>query len=121
MTRTLTANGDVGRARRPKSWLERVSHREMLAKLETLEHGRLLLVDEDFRLTFGSDAPGGLEATIFVHDPSFYGSVALEWAHANVGWMIYMAWIALFWWWLFRWFFREQAEEEARTGPAAPA
>jgi len=77
MTRTLTANGDVGRARRPKSWLERVSHREILAKLETLEHGRLSLVDGDSRLTFGSDAPGGLEATIFVHDPSFYGSVAL--------------------------------------------
>jgi archaeosortase C (PEF-CTERM variant) len=51
----------------------------------------------------------------------FYGSDALVWAHAHVGWIIYMAWIALFWWLLFRWFFRERAEEEARTGPAAPA
>jgi archaeosortase C (PEF-CTERM variant) len=51
----------------------------------------------------------------------FYGSDALLWAHANVGWIIYMAWIALFWWLLFRWFFRQRAEEEARSGPAAAA
>jgi len=51
----------------------------------------------------------------------FYGSDAMLWAHANVGWMIYMAWIALFWWLLFRWFFRERAAEEARGGPAAAA
>ena len=31
--------------------------------------------------------------------------------HANAGWLIYMAWIALFWWLLFRWFFKQQAGE----------
>ena len=62
-----------------------------------------------------------LRMYIIVMVGHFYGSEALKWTHANVGWMIYMAWIALFWWWLFRWFFRERAEEEARTGPTAAA
>ena len=51
----------------------------------------------------------------------YHGSEALKWAHANVGWIIYMAWIALFWWLLFRWFFRDRAAEEARRGPATVA
>jgi archaeosortase C (PEF-CTERM variant) len=51
----------------------------------------------------------------------YHGSEALKWAHANVGWIIYMAWIALFWWLLFRWFFRDRAAEEARGDPAATA
>jgi archaeosortase C (PEF-CTERM variant) len=51
----------------------------------------------------------------------FYGSDALLWAHANVGWIIYMAWIGTFWWLLFRWFFRQRAEEEARGRSATAA
>ncbi len=50
----------------------------------------------------------------------YYGSDALLWAHANVGWLIYMAWIALFWWLLFRWFFKEQAAEAARGDGPSP-
>ncbi len=42
----------------------------------------------------------------------FYGMDALLWTHANAGWLIYMAWIALFWWLLFRWFFKQQAKAE---------
>ncbi len=62
-----------------------------------------------------------LRMYIIVMVGHFYGSDALLWAHANVGWIIYMAWIALFWWLLFRWFFRDRAAEEARGGPAAAA
>jgi archaeosortase C (PEF-CTERM variant) len=62
-----------------------------------------------------------LRMYIIVMVGHFYGSDALLWAHANVGWIIYMAWIALFWWLLFRWFFRERAAEEARGGPATAA
>jgi len=62
-----------------------------------------------------------LRMYIIVMVGHFYGSDALLWAHANVGWMIYMAWIALFWWMLFRWFFRERSAEEALGGPAATA
>jgi archaeosortase C (PEF-CTERM variant) len=47
------------------------------------------------------------------------GREALLWTHANAGWLIYMAWIALFWWLLFRWFFRQQAKEEA--SPKVPS
>lgn len=50
----------------------------------------------------------------------YYGSDALLWAHANVGWLIYMAWIALFWWLLFRWFFKEQAAEAAQGDGPSP-
>jgi exosortase/archaeosortase family protein len=49
----------------------------------------------------------------------FYGQDALLWAHANAGWVIFMAWTALFWWLLFRWFFR-QAGADTSTG-ASPA
>jgi archaeosortase C (PEF-CTERM variant) len=62
-----------------------------------------------------------LRMYIIVMVGHFRGSDALLWAHANVGWIIYMAWIALFWWLLFRWFFRERAAEEARGGPATTA
>jgi archaeosortase C (PEF-CTERM variant) len=62
-----------------------------------------------------------LRMYIIVMVGHFYGSDALLWAHANVGWMIYMAWIALFWWLLFRWFFRDRYAEEAPGGPAAAA
>lgn len=62
-----------------------------------------------------------LRMYIIVMVGHFRGSDALLWAHANVGWIIYMAWIALFWWLLFRWFFRERAAEETDRGPATPA
>jgi archaeosortase C (PEF-CTERM variant) len=62
-----------------------------------------------------------LRMYIIVMVGHYYGSDALLWAHANVGWIIYMAWIALFWWLLFRWFFRQRAEEEALNRPAAAA
>jgi archaeosortase C (PEF-CTERM variant) len=42
-----------------------------------------------------------------------YGRDELLWTHANAGWLIYMAWIALFWWMLFRWFFRQQDQAKA--------
>jgi len=63
-----------------------------------------------------------LRMYIIVMVGHYRGSDALLWAHANVGWVIYMAWIALFWWLLFRWFFNEGAsEDETRPGPATPA
>jgi archaeosortase C (PEF-CTERM variant) len=51
----------------------------------------------------------------------FYSEEAFRDTHANAGWLIYMAWIALFWWLLFRWFFKQQeGEVEARgRGQAA--
>jgi len=77
MTRTATANGTVRRRLRSMSWVERLCRRVMLNKLRGLRHGRLSIVDADSRLSFGIEHPGGLEATVFVHDPSFYVSVAL--------------------------------------------
>lgn len=62
-----------------------------------------------------------LRMYIIVMTGHYYGSDALLWAHANVGWMIYMAWIALFWWLLFRWFFRQQDAGETEGGQAAAA
>jgi archaeosortase C (PEF-CTERM variant) len=40
-----------------------------------------------------------------------WGSDAMMWAHANAGWLIYMAWVGAFWWLLFRWFFHAGDEE----------
>jgi archaeosortase C (PEF-CTERM variant) len=51
----------------------------------------------------------------------YRGPDALKWAHANVGWLIYMAWIALFWWLLFRWFFSQRAEGTDRGDDASPS
>ena len=45
------------------------------------------------------------------------GSEAMMWAHANAGWLIYMAWVGAFWWLLFRWFFARGAEEERPRRP----
>ena len=49
------------------------------------------------------------------------GSVGLVGAHAMVGCLFYLSWFALLWWLLFVWFFRQWAEVEPRTGPAAAA
>ncbi len=50
----------------------------------------------------------------------FYSEEAFRETHANAGWLIYMAWIALFWWLLFRWFFKQQEREGlARERPQA--
>ena len=62
-----------------------------------------------------------LRMYIIVMVGHYEGSDAMLWAHANVGWVIYMAWIAVFWWLLFRWFFRDRAAGEARDGPATAA
>jgi archaeosortase C (PEF-CTERM variant) len=62
-----------------------------------------------------------LRMYIIVMVGHYYGSDALLWAHANVGWVIYMAWIALFWWALFRWFFKERTVHEAGAEPATSA
>jgi exosortase/archaeosortase family protein len=43
-----------------------------------------------------------------------WGSDAMMWAHANAGWLIYMAWVGAFWWLLFRWFFHAGDEEGGR-------
>lgn len=60
-----------------------------------------------------------LRMFIIVMVGHYYGSDALLWAHANVGWLIYMGWIALFWWMLFRWFFKTQAlGSEGGDGPS---
>ncbi len=61
-----------------------------------------------------------LRMFIIVMVGHYYGSDALLWAHANVGWLIYMAWIALFWWLLFRWFFDQRAVDTARDDGPSP-
>jgi len=38
----------------------------------------------------------------------YYGGDALTWAHANVGWMIFLGWVGLFWWVLFRYLVEPQ-------------
>ena len=77
MSGSMTANGAADDRRRgSKTWMDRLSCRAILAKLETLEHGRLSVVDGDSRLTFGSGQPEGLDATVYVHDPAFYSSIA---------------------------------------------
>jgi archaeosortase C (PEF-CTERM variant) len=61
-----------------------------------------------------------LRMYIIVMMGHFYGREALLWTHANVGWLLYMVWIAAFWWLLFRWFFKQKAKEhESRTGRTA--
>jgi archaeosortase C (PEF-CTERM variant) len=45
-----------------------------------------------------------LRMYIIVMVGHLWGSDALLWAHANAGWLIYMAWVSAFWWLLFRWF-----------------
>ncbi len=57
-----------------------------------------------------------LRMYIIVMVGHLYGSDALMWAHANAGWLIYMAWVSVFWWMLFRWFFARGAGE----GPRRP-
>ncbi len=57
-----------------------------------------------------------LRMYIIVMMGHFYGREALLWTHAHAGWLIYMAWIAAFWWLLFRWFFKQKAKEHGE-GP----
>lgn len=57
-----------------------------------------------------------LRMYIIVMVGHFYGSDALMWTHANAGWLIYMGWVSVFWWLLFRWFFGRGSEE----GPQRP-
>ena len=62
-----------------------------------------------------------LRMFIIVMVGHYRGSDALMWAHANAGWLIYMAWIALFWWLLFRWFFKQQAMGSEGGDDPSPA
>ncbi|MEQ8788841.1 MAG: cyclopropane-fatty-acyl-phospholipid synthase family protein [Pirellulaceae bacterium] len=52
------------------NWLERACRRMVHRQLEQLEHGRLLIVEDDKTTRFGRR--GSLTATIRVHDPRFY-------------------------------------------------
>jgi len=42
-----------------------------------------------------------LRMAIIVLVGHYYGGDALTWAHANVGWMIFLGWVGAFWWLLF--------------------
>lgn len=42
-----------------------------------------------------------LRMSIIVLVGHYRGPADLEWAHANVGWMIFLVWIGLFWWLIF--------------------
>jgi len=53
-----------------------------------------------------------LRMYIIVMVGHLYGSDALMWTHTNAGWLIYMAWVSVFWWLLFRWFFASGRDEE---------
>jgi cyclopropane-fatty-acyl-phospholipid synthase len=77
MSPIVTTQETLEAGRRSASWSDRFFRNATFAKLEALEHGRLSIVDGNSRTSFGSDQPGALEATVHVHDPSFYASVAL--------------------------------------------
>jgi cyclopropane-fatty-acyl-phospholipid synthase len=62
---------------KPKSrakWVANYAKRQILNRLQGLKMGQLRLVDGEEAHTFGRE--GGLQASITVHDPRFYGEIA---------------------------------------------
>lgn len=43
-----------------------------------------------------------LRMTVIVVTGHLYGMGALQWMHANAGWLIFLGWISLFWWLMFK-------------------
>jgi len=62
---------------KPKSrakWVAAYAKQQILNRLQGLKMGQLRLLDGEEAHTFGND--GGLQASITVHDPRFYGEIA---------------------------------------------
>ncbi len=73
----VTAGERVARARRP-AILEGFARTKVLARLEALRYGRLVVEDRAERLAFGEDIEDAeLRATVRVHDRRFYADLAL--------------------------------------------
>lgn len=63
--RAVRSRGDMG-------YLDRAFRRVVLARLEKLDHGRLLIDDGGSRLDFGRCGEDSLTANIEIRDPGFY-------------------------------------------------
>jgi len=73
----VTAGERVARARRP-AILEGFARTKVLARLEALRYGRLVIEDRAERIAFGEDIEDAeLRATVRVHDRRFYADLAL--------------------------------------------
>jgi len=73
----VTAGERVARARRP-AILEGFARTKVLARLEALRYGRLVVEDRAERIAFGEDIEDAeLRATVRVHDRRFYADLAL--------------------------------------------
>ncbi len=75
---SIVASGvDAARARRP-AIIERFTRRAVLARLEGIKRGRIVIEDGSERITVGQDiADADLRATIRVLDHRFYADLAL--------------------------------------------
>ncbi|HVA77999.1 MAG TPA: class I SAM-dependent methyltransferase [Candidatus Binataceae bacterium] len=73
----VTAGERVARARRP-AILEGFARTKVLARLEAMRYGRLVVEDRAERIAFGEDIEDAeLRATVRVHDRRFYADLAL--------------------------------------------
>jgi len=66
---------DVPSLGRAGDWFSRAARRGLHERLARIHTGQLDLVDAEASTSFG---PGGMAATIRVHDPAFYRAVALR-------------------------------------------
>lgn len=69
-------NSTVVPAREPRAF-DGFARKLLLTRLERLAHGRLTLRDASVAFQFGEPAAqASLDATVYVHDPAFYGAAA---------------------------------------------
>lgn len=66
----------VLKAKSRAKWVARLAKSTLLNKLQQLQLGQLTIIDGDERYQFGHTEQHPLEATIYVHDPRFYGEIA---------------------------------------------
>ncbi|MBF0278488.1 MAG: class I SAM-dependent methyltransferase [SAR324 cluster bacterium] len=60
------------------SWIQRTARNLLFRKVQKLQHGKLMIVDQEGQTSFGKhNKYSDLQATIYVHDPRFYGSTLL--------------------------------------------
>ncbi len=53
-----------------------------------------------------------LRMTIVVLSGYYYGQETLQWTHSNVGYIIFFAWMTVFWLLLYRWLMKEESMEK---------